>query len=233
MFLAVWVLYAGDRLLDSQPLRRHAAFSGELQVRHLFHHRHRSAFLFGIGVASVGLSFLVPQLNPATLRLDLTLGLLLAGYFILIHAGSAGRRLPKELAVGLFFSAATFIPTVARAPALRAPLAPLAILFAALCCLNGVCIYAWEHSSGRSSPHPLTRIAVSHLRAIAVILTLAALTLSVLSHQAAPLAVALSAIALLLLHRHHRSVTPTVLRASADLALLTPAALLPWLLLHR
>ena len=62
-----------------------------------------------------------------------------------LHATGSAHRLPKEIAVGLFFSAATFIPSVGREPGLRAEFLPAAILFAVLCSLNCLFIYAWEH----------------------------------------------------------------------------------------
>jgi hypothetical protein len=211
MFLAVWTLYAADRLLDTQAL----------EARHHFHHRHRKAFLTGIVFTSIALAILLPRLEPAAIRLYLILGGLVFGYFIVIHARQNSHRYPKELAVGICFAAATFIPTVARQPTLRPALLPPALLFAALCSLNCLFIYAWEHTP---QPH--------HLPLLAVILSLTAATVAFADHQAPwPIsaATALAAALLLLLHRFSRNIPSTTLRAAADLVLLTPALLLPFL----
>jgi hypothetical protein len=211
MFLAVWSLYAADRLLDEHAL----------EARHHFHHLHRKAFLTAIILASVALAILLPRLETAAIRLYLILGGLVFGYFVLIHATQDSHRYPKELAVGICFAAATFIPTVARQPALRPALLPPALLFAALCGLNCLFIYAWEHAP---QPHPLPLLAI--------ILTLTSTAVAIFDHQSPwPLsaATALSAIFLLILHRFSPRIPATLLRAAADLALLTPILLLPFL----
>jgi hypothetical protein len=252
MAVAVWMLYAADRLMDTRLMDTrlmdarllNAVNKDDLEARHYFHHRHRTAFLAGILVASLALAVLLPRLEPAALHLYLILGGLLAGYFILIHATpqaaptKAAPRLPKEIAVGIFFAAAIFIPTVARRPDLRAPLLPAAFLFAALCSLNCLFIYAWEHPRPDPShpAHATTRFALSHLPflTISILLVAAALVFLALAktHQAPwpiPTACALSSTLLLLLHHRRRSIAPITLRAAADLALITPLILLPFL----
>ena len=238
MFLAVWVLYAADRLLDAQPLHHEPTATTDLELRHLFHHRHRRAFLIALGLATAALAGLIPQLASTVLTPFLILGTLLVGYFVLIHATSGAHRLPKELAVGLFFSAAVFIPTAARLPpaAVRAIL-PLAILFAALCCLNCLCIYAWEHlgspSAITAAPHPLTAIASRHRRPLAATILAASLLCALTTpFLVLAAAVALSVYALLLLDTLRLHFAPITLRAAADLALTSPALFLLWRL-HR
>jgi hypothetical protein len=240
----------------------------ELEARHLFHHRHRPAFLLGIALAAVALAALLPSLDPAAVRLYLSEGALLFAWFLILHATRSAHRLPKEIAVGLFFAAASFIPTVAREPALRLSLLPDALLFAALCSLNCLFIYAWEHQDlaptaalrtlaavpaklaavpatladvpaiGQSSQtaHPTTRLALGHLTSLAVSIALAAAALALLGRVAptaapSPIAAAcaLSAALLLVLDRNRRRLSPVALRAAADLALLTPLTLLPFL----
>jgi F0F1-type ATP synthase membrane subunit c/vacuolar-type H+-ATPase subunit K len=211
MFLAVWTLYAADRLLDEHAL----------EARHHFHHSHRKAFLTGIIFSSIALAVLLPRLEPAAIRLYLILGGLVFGYFVLIHATQNSHRYPKELAVGICFAAATFIPTVARQPTLRPALLPPVLLFAALCGLNCLFIYAWEHAP---QPHPLPLLAI--------ILTVTASTVALFDHQAPwsiPTAIALAAALLLVLHQRHQGISTTTLRAAADLVLLTPILLLPFI----
>jgi hypothetical protein len=235
MFLAVWMLYAADRLLDARQLYSDPLHTEELEPRHLFHHRHAKAFLVGIALVSPVLAVLLHRLLPKALELYALLGSLLFSWFLVIHAraapSSTGRRLPKELAVGVFFPAAIFIPTVARDPELRLLLLPHALLFAAVCSLNCLAIYAWEHPQPRNAAHWTTGLATRHLPGLAITIALAAVAVAVLTRDSFwPLASAtsLSAFTLLLLDREHPRLSPLTLRSAADLALLTPLLLLPW-----
>jgi hypothetical protein len=233
MFLAVWMLYAADRLLDARYIG--ASASANLEARHYFHHRHRRAFLTGILVASIALAILLPHLEPQAIHLYLILGGLLFGYFILIHATSSAHRLPKEIAVGIFFAAATFIPTVSRRPDLRISLFPLAVLFATACSLNCLFIYTWEHSSHTPSGppvHPATQLALHKLPLLTTTLLFLSTAFSVLDRKALwsiPCAITASTIFLLLLHHRRHHTARLTLRSLADLALITPLLLLPLL----
>jgi hypothetical protein len=234
MAITVWMLYAADRLMDARVLNMNPTHHESLEARHFFHHHYRSAFLTAIFFASIAFAALLPHLAAEAIHLYLVLGSLVIGYFILIHATSSSHRLPKEIAVGLFFAAATFIPTVARRPDLRLPLLPSALLFATLCSLNCLYIYAWEHEDHTTGnpPHTITRRAVRKLPLLTVLLTLSGAALTLLSHQTPwfiPCAIAYSAALLFLLHTHHLVIKPVSLRAAADLALITPLLLLPFL----
>lgn len=238
MFIAVWMLYAADRLLDTRSLDSQSRQEHRLEARHYFHHRHRNTFLAGILLASVALAPLLLHLDIAAMHLYLILGGLLFGYFVLIHATRSAHRLPKEIAVGIFFAAATFIPTVARQPGLRLPLLPSALLFATLCSLNCLFIYEWEHDSHhlpRPVDHPAhatTRFALRHLPLFATIIAVTGISLALLDHRGAwsiPLATALSAIFLRFLHYRRHRISALTLRAAADLALLAPILLTPFL----
>ena len=237
MFIAVWMLYAADRLLDARLLDSHSEPEQHLEARHFFHYRHRAVFLAGILLASAALAPLLLRLSADAVHLYLILGGLLFGYFILIHVTRSAHRLPKEIAVGIFFAAAIFIPTVARRPELRVALLPSALLFASLCSLNCLFIYAWEHdpefSDQANHPvHAITRFALAHVRLFAVIVIVTG-TLLALVGGFAPgsisLAIALSASLLLLLHYRRQQFAALTLRAAADLALLTPILLFPFL----
>lgn len=223
MALAVWIVYAADRILD-------ASRNTDLEARHHFHHRHRRAFLAGITLAAIVLASLLTHLDPAAIGIYLLEGAFLVAWFLIVHTTRGAHRLPKEIAVGIFFSAAVFIPSVAREPALRPALLPSAILFASLCSLNCLFIYSWEHRPSGLQPHATTRLALAHLPAFAVAITTTAATLILLTH-AKPISAAcsLAAVLLLLLHRNRHRITRTHLRAAADLALLTPILLLPFL----
>ena len=225
MFVAVWLLYAGDRLLDTRPSM---LSTQELEARHRFHARHRQAFVTGIAGAVVILSVLLPALPPAAIRLYLIEGSFLTGYFLLIHVARGSPRLPKELAVGLFFAAATFIPTIASEPGLRFPMLVPAVLLIALCSFNCLFIYRWEHPVvGLASPP--TRIALRHLRVLSLLLFLGALTTASFQSPAARTiagAIAASTTLLFALDVCRHRLGATTLRAAADLALLTPALFL-------
>jgi len=250
MFIAVWMLYAADRLLDARPLHN-GAMPPDLEERHRFHHRHRTAFLTTIAVASGILAVLLDRLNPRALHLYALLATLLAAWLLLIHARgepqqsrvprssrSTSRderepqpsRLPKELAVGIFFPAAIFIPTVARAPQLQPALLPAAALLAAVCTLNCLFLYAWEHPAPRTQAHWTTRWATHHLTALTLTVIAAATLTAVLSRAqilppldlAPAAACALSAALLITLDRQRTRLTTITARASADLVLLTP-----------
>jgi hypothetical protein len=241
MTLAVWTLYAADRLIDARLLDNRLNHHEDLEARHYFHHLHRFAFLTGILLASIALALLLPRLEPAAIHLYLILGALVTAYFILIHATSSNaapqsiaHRLPKEIAVGLFFAAATFIPTVGRRPDLRLALLPSAILFATLCSLNCLFIYAWEHPAPPTAQrtHAITRLALRNLPLLTLLLTLSSLILTILDNQAPwPItaAIAIAAALLLLLDKQRHTISRVTLRAAADLALTTPLLLLPFL----
>ena len=242
MALAVWMLYAGDRLLDVRLLGIDSSRHQGLEARHYFHRRHRTAFLTGILLCSIALAAILPHLELAAIRLYLILGGLVAGYFILIHGtGSVAthhkvaHRLPKEIAVGLCFAAATFIPTVARHPDLRLALLPAALVFATLCSFNCLFIYAWEHEDDRThrSTYRITGVASGTLPALTGLLIFCSVALVLLDHHVhwpIPCAVALSAAILLLLHNRRCAIARTTLRAAADLALITPILFLPFVL---
>jgi hypothetical protein len=232
MFLAVWMLYVADRLLDARLLSEHPLDVGSLEARHHFHHRHRSSFLIGLLLASTALASLLPHLPSEAIHLYLILGGLVFAYFILIHATESAHRLPKEFAVGICFAAATFIPTVAHQPDLRLRLFPLALLFASLCSLNCLFIFAWEHDSEQANAHPITHTALHHLPQLTVVIAAVGLGLCLLDHHA-PWRIAasstLSLTLLQLLHHYRRHIPAITLRAAADLALITPLLLLPLL----
>ena len=243
MFLAVWMLYVAARLLDSRilivprsslPLTSRLVDVGRagLEARHYFHHRHRRPLLAMLVMGAIGLAALLPRLSLIAIRLDLLLASALFAYFLLIHATGSAHRLPKEISVGLFFSAAVAIPTVAGLPGGRLHLLPMAVLFALLCSLNCLFIYRWEHGDSaamvRAEPlaHPLTRMALHRLKPLCLALVAASVLLSAVQHQAEPLALALSAVLLLTLDRFRAVFAPLILRAAADGVLLTPLLLI-------
>jgi hypothetical protein len=217
MFLAVWLIYAADRLLDTRHLATGTPrrSENELEARHLFHFMHRRAFLASMPFAAIGILALLPSLLPAAVHVYLLGGVLLLGWFLVIHA--AGLRVPKEVVVGFYFAAATFAPTLVRTPARAGLLILEALLFAALCTLNCLFIHAWERSTGRTK----------RLLSFAALLAVASCTL--FRGSAPAIAIGTSAALLFLLHCLRHRLSRTHLRCAADLALLTPAVILPFL----
>jgi hypothetical protein len=235
MFLAVWILYAADRLLDARalgwPLCNGERAPG-LELRHLFHHRFRTRFLSGIVLATCTLAVLLPRLQPAALRLYTIEGALLFGWFLLLHAMPRTLRLPKEFAVGVFFAAACFTPTVARHPGLALSLLPAATAFTILCTLNCLYIHRWESGADTVPAHAWVQLAAGNVQAICVaeVAGCAVLAATLRAHFAAmPIACGLAALLLLGLDRIRGRLDRTVLRAAADLALLTPLLIAPFI----
>jgi len=232
MFAAVWMLYAADRLLDARPLAD-SSTPNELEARHRFHHLHHKRFLIGIIVAALVLAALLPRMNATVLHLYCLLGALLAAWLLLIHLlpvhGADAHRLPKELAVGVCFPAAVFIPTVARTVTPVHMLLPSAIFLGAVCTLNCLFIYAWEHPNLRSASWT-TRWAARLLMPLTTATIAAAAVAAWLGHgplQPIAAACALSAAMLGLLHMQRAKIGPVNLRAAADLSLLTPLLIFP------
>jgi hypothetical protein len=237
MFVAVWMLYAADRLLDARPLPGGQS-PPELEERHRFHHRHRRAFLIVIAISACVLVALLRSIDPHAMRIYTLLATLLGAWFLIIHArplpGDGSHRLPKELAVGIFFPAAVFIPTVARLPQLRLDLLPIALLLAATCSLNCLYLYAWEHPGQRTQAHSSTRWATNHLVSLTwtvaalsllLILTSTLLSPSAQLHRGTTIltsCILTSSLSLLLLHHLRNRISALHLRALADLVLLTP-----------
>jgi hypothetical protein len=214
MFLAVWILYAADRLLDA------AAGKGALEARHRFHQRHARLFLGCILVAAAALLPLIAVLPRAQFRLDLALGGLLLVWFGMIHL-LRWERQPKEFAVGLFFATAVCVPEFAARPLL--PLLLPAAAFALLCILNCLWIAAWE--AGKGDPAPISQRSLRWL----TLLLCASPVLAAVGSLPTPLAwaTACSAFALLVVDARSSVLPRTRLRAAADLALLTPLLVLP------
>ena len=229
MFLGVWILYASDRLLDARAEKAASQTPTQLEARHHFHGAHRNAFFVAIAIAAAALLPMLITMPRHTLALYCLLGVLQIAWFVLIHRVARGEssRLPKEFAVGIFFAAAVFLPTVSRMPSLRLSLLPAAAAFACLCSLNCIFIFAWEHRElqGASSAHRTTRLALRFLEPIALSLTLLPIVLALVTRSMpwqVAAALSLASALLLVLDRLERVLGQVRLRAIADLVLLTP-----------
>lgn len=218
--LAVWMLYAADRLLDARSMH------GVLEERHRFHALHRRIFI-PLMVGSVPLlALLVWQTEPQVREAWLLLGLPLIVYLAAIHATRV--RMPKELAVGLFFGGACAAPAALRHGLLET--LPVAAPFGALCFVNCAAIAAWEARGSHdwAEMHPLTRMAARHITAVCAGLIVASMLMLAYTHiHPVARACVLSATLLMVLHTSRISSSRLMQRVLADAALLTPLLLLP------
>jgi hypothetical protein len=239
--LGTWLLYVADRILDGLRQR-----PGELlQERHRFHARHRTAFLVAASILVVLLAwFVLTRMHPEARRDDAWLAAFAILYLFAVHRRTTSEypnapRLPKELAVGILFAAATAVPAWSRLSAGaglgKAQLAPAVVFFAMLCWINCVGIEKWEACSPAhlvcAKQHASTRWASLHLRPIVTMIALFSLAAALLAPSRGLMAVYLAALLssglLFALDTRSSRLSPLHLRIAADAALLTPLAFFP------
>jgi hypothetical protein len=213
--LGTWMLYVLDRMLDA---RRSAMPLQE--VRHRFHGVHQRFFLGSIACAVPVLLLLLAHMETRLLHAYLLLGLVLAGYFALIHTRRLAHAVPKEFAVGVIFAIAIFMPEFLRG--VLQPL-PQAICFGALCWLNCTVIYQREHHDLHDA-HWSTRLAIRTAPLLLGAVAAAGLVLlfSGKASHALSLSVVVSAIVLTALGSARHRMSRLSFRIAADAALLTP-----------
>ena len=214
MFLAVWIVYAADRLLDG------ISSTDISEARHRFHHRHRRQFIATLIAAATLLIPLTLAIPLPDLKQYLGLAALFLLWFGAVHLHNS--RLPKELLPGFFCAAAAFIP-VWQTAGFRHFALP-ALLYCVLITLNCWCIYSWEHDDSTNA-HISTRLGLRWLKEFHIATVLTSLgALPFVEPALAPifLAIALSAMLLIGLNHLRPRLDPTTLRAAADLVLLTP-----------
>lgn len=231
--LGTWLLYIADRLLDG----RTGSFRGDLRQRHLFHARHRRAFLLAGAVALVPLGWLIAVMPVLARREDACLFIAAVLYFAAVHLPfpRIHMRFLRELAVALVFACASAVPAWSASVPAHDDLVWIIGLFAALCWLNCDAIHVWE-----SAQLPRRWSLVSTL-ALAVSAVAGMLMFAAVHH--APLfrllaAILGSALLLFALDRDfcrarrkpssRGELSPLALRILADAALLTPLLLMPW-----
>lgn len=245
--LGTWLVYVADRILDGVLM----ASPGTLRERHFFYARHRQVFL--LAAMPVGLLLLwliVTRMNPTARREDIIVFGAALFYFSIIHAhGTAAERwLPKELAVGVVFAAATAVPAWSRLPAAenfpgRILLTIAVLFFAALCWLNCVAIEKWERARDTAKPdapsqipHRTTLWAQRYFQTLCVGMSLAAAVAAIWAWFASRmprvlslfLVCALTAAGFAALDRWQAGnrVSAFYLRVAADAVMLTPLLLI-------
>lgn len=218
--VAVWMLYAADRLSDARQQAE------PLRERHRFHAQHARAFAIAIACAAFVLCVLITQLPQALRTAWLLLAVPLLAYVAAVHVLHG--RVPKEALVGVFFGSATLAPSLLE----HRGVTPLisAALFGVLCWLNCVFI-ARAEGAIHSAAHGLTAWAVRHFHTACMVLACMALCAAMLVPHALPRAgaILLSSLLLLALDRVRAATDAVRLRALADAALLTPLLIWPLL----
>jgi hypothetical protein len=230
--LGTWTVYVGERLLDA----RSSLTSGNrnsLRERHLFHWRHRRVFsILAASTACFAAAIIFGQMPIPVRQRTSVLAVAALTYFSGVHSH---RKPPawlrscfsKEFFVGTLFTAGCVLPTLSRIPigshlALSWPLLVSAVFLAALAWLNCHAIERWE-SQADSRIFPAACMV-----GLAGIL-LAALAVVVQPNFAALLAAAAASAILLAILDHSRTrLAPLALRSAADLVLLTPIFLIPF-----
>jgi hypothetical protein len=252
--LATWFAYIADRLLDAHRAQKAlqsksgtetcslfpAGVPGErslltgvanpyslsLRPRHHFHWRYRRLFLpIALTAALASLTLVLLNMPPTARTRNSVLAAAALAYFTSIHnpwrLPSPKLRIPKELLVALIFTLACAIPTWARISANHLTLLIPTLTFIVLAWLNCQAIETWESTPRRAPIFPLAALLAT--------LTLLADILLARHHPrvaALEAAAAVSAALLAYLDRTRHRLSPTTLRALADLVLLTPLVLL-------
>jgi hypothetical protein len=241
--LGTWLVYAADRVFDGLRAKPIAP----LRQRHLFHARHRKTFAAAAIAVGAGLIWLiVARMTPAARYEDTVLFLIALAYLSIVHKPGTkpSAWLPKELAVGLVFAAATAVPAWSRLQSGRATLLPAIAIFAALCWLNCVAIERWENlapNGNLQSPdaHATTRWTAEHFRLTACSLAAISAILCDVEFLRSPppnssstsaiyLSAAFTAMCFAVIDRRRARFSPIGLRIAADAVLLTPIFLLPF-----
>lgn len=219
--LVTWAVYIGDRLLDArlalQTKRTHC-----LRERHLFEWRHRRTFLLLGLAACCGGAWITYSFMPARAReRNSLLAIAATAYFSCVHLQSKLRSLlPKELLVGVLFTAGCAVPTFGRAANISASLIAEFAFFAALAWLNCYAIEFWE-SVGQIKPSGQI-IAASCVLALAGFFGTTILPATQARSAELIGAGVISALLLAFLDCTRRRLAPLALRVAADLVLLTP-----------
>ena len=223
LFLAVWAIYIGDRLLDV----RKPATTGE-SARHRFYRAHQKLATAVLGVVlAITAAITILDLRPAVLRNGLIPLSAVVAYLAILNFTKT-RQVAKELVVAFVFTTGTFLVAWTNDPVSPLMLLAPASAFFLLCLANLTAIEAWEWTelrNGAEPPHGTTRALVRTVR-----IWVPAITVLTALRAADPwyLAIAFSAGAITLLLFIGRRASIELRRVLVDAAMLTPL-LLPFL----
>lgn len=230
LFVATWLAYSGDRLLDGLRLER----SPFVPARHRLAIRHRLALALIWGVIALGGgAYALRTLSPASRSAGLALLGLVALYFAACHAAPTRMRrgLPRELVVSALFSiAVALFPLVEASARMRVQALPPFAALAGAAFMNLWAVACWEREEDAArgeitlvSGRP--RLARAFV-ATSLVLALCALGVATIggSQSRAAMAFALSLLALAAVHPVELS--PDAKPLLADAALLSPLLVL-------
>lgn len=226
--LAVWAIYASDRLLDVSM----KGDMSELEARHRFHSDHRKVFSLGIAAALIsGIAMVVIHM-PVAIYIHLLLGgVLVAGFFGLsmLSSQEPGEvQHTKNILAGVTFA----FGTAMTAHVFRYEFGIWELVtsheflcFAVLCILNISAIDLWEHAA-RSSDRETK--ASDELALTLPLILLAGVSLFHATYDdqqtSRPFfcAVLTGSALLYILNRNRASYSMDALRVLADVALVVP-----------
>ena len=229
----IWLIYVGDRILDSLQ----AEENGDEALRHRFYRTNRMAFLpafFTLLLLTAWISY--ADLGFAIWRDGLLLAAVVGGYFAVVHllGGRAQKWFPKEIAVAILFGVGTFMPVGVLDHQLRIRFLLPFLLFLLVLWMNTLLIEYSEWVTLRRQdadrPHESTIRAGRHLAGFGLGVGVVALG-AVASRwfpvtQPILLAEGLSALGLAMLGWQWRRISSYAVRVTADAVLLTPLLLL-------
>ncbi|MGJ5816620.1 hypothetical protein [Paludibaculum fermentans] len=216
LFLTVWAIYLGDRLLDV----RRPATSTE-SPRHRFYRRHRSfALVLLVLVLVFDSALCLYEIRPAVRQAG---WLALAGvlsYLAVVHLFHLQALFPKQVVAAVLFAAGTFVAPWALSGDARILFIPW-LFFMLLCLGNLVAIEGWEWRDLHAGqpPQAMTRALQERLR-----LWIPAVGLAALAFAREPYfqAVAASAAGITVISVYEHRIGLNLRRVLVDAALLTP-----------
>lgn len=211
LVLAVWVIYAADRVIDAWT-------DNSRLPRHEFYRVYWRAVLPLWAAALAIAGWLAwTRLTRVIFERGLVLMAAVALYFAAVHLAPAALRKawPKEAAVAILFALGA---SVAAWSQVRSAVDIGAIvLFSCLCWINCVAIEQWEERGASHWPIGTAAICVA----------VVALILMIEQRPVLSAAEAASAIGFVLLDRGRHKLSADALRVLADVALLSPLFFLP------
>ncbi len=207
LVLAVWLIYAGDRILDAWT-------ASSTLPRHEFYRRHwRAVVPVWLAIFALSAWLACTQLTGPTFERGIVLAAAVALYFSIVHL--LRPAWPKELAVAILFAMGA---TLSAWNAIRSAAdIETIVLFSCLCWINCIAIERWETGEDLTG-RPLETAAI-------LVAGAAAITYS--QRPVLSSAEMASAIAFVILEHTRRRLSGDALRVLADAALLTPLLFLP------
>lgn len=231
--LVIWLIYVGDRILDSYQQQEGA----EEALRHRFYRAHRIAFLPVFFTVLLVTSWMAcAYLGSKTWRDGLMLAAIVGGYFTVVHVlrDRARKWFPKEIAVAILFAAGTLMPVDVQIQQLHPRFLLTFLLFLLVLWMNTLFIeYSeWVSLRGRAADRPHGSTVVMGRHSATFGLMVGALALGAIASGWFPLArpillaEGLSALGLGMLGWQWGRISSHTVRIAADLMLLTPLLLL-------